>query len=135
MFDDMAEISNDIQNLAKDNHAIDVDSPDEAIDNTIFLSHVATDDALEETVEDVLETQKSFDKASMAMGGRIRQQILTDDNTVDYYHEKHDGLAVVYMVFKNQFRSIMSRGKRQNEKKDKFVHSGEVGGVQVPLKK
>ncbi len=155
---DINEISTQLQNLVNDsdqtivtNHNVDVNESaqilyagsvirglDDADAEDVLINsiNVVTSDADQEIAEDVLEDQQTFDKASMAMGGRIRQQILTDNNTVDYYHEKHDGLAVVYMVFKSQFRSIMSRGKRQNEKKkDKFVHSGEIGGVQVPLKK
>ncbi len=77
---------------------------------------------------------ESLDKASMGQGGRITQRIVTDDNTVDYYRDKPVGILTVYLALPEQFKAIMEKGKRQDsKKKDKFVHSGEVGGVQVPL--
>ena len=86
-----------------------------------------------ETV-DILEDRKDFDKASMGMGGRIKQRIETDNNTVDYYQEKPSAILTVYLALPEQFKAIMKKGKRQDSsKKDKFVNSGQVGKVQVPL--
>jgi hypothetical protein len=100
-------------------------------------------EAVEEIVEaevvdrledDVDHTQ--FKKASMGMGGRITQLIHTDDNTVEYYTEKPAAVLTIYFCLPEQFEAIMKQGKRQDpQKKDKYVHSGEVGGVQVPLVK
>lgn len=75
-----------------------------------------------------------FDKASMGMGGRIEQRITPDPNTVDYYHEKPAAVLTMYLCLPEQFEAIMKKGKRQDSsRKDKYVFSGEVGGVQVPL--
>jgi hypothetical protein len=85
-------------------------------------------------LEEVDHTQ--FDKASMGMGGRISQLITTDDNTVEYYTEKPAAVLTIYFCLPEQFEAIMKQGERQDaQKQDKFVHSGEVGGVQVPLVK
>ncbi len=76
----------------------------------------------------------SYDKASMAMGGRIQQRISQDNNTVDYYHEKPSALLVVYMALPDQFQAIISKGKRQDaSKKDKYTHSGDFAGMPIPL--
>lgn len=73
-------------------------------------------------------------KASMGMGGRIQQDILTDDNTVEYYHDKPDGILTVYLALPEQFKKITSKGKRQDARKpDKHVFSGDIGGIPVPL--
>ncbi|MHA2281519.1 MAG: hypothetical protein ACXAC5_11750 [Promethearchaeota archaeon] len=87
---------------------------------------------------DVLAEQEAnlneLDKASMGMGGRIRQTIVTDNNTVDYYHEKRSALLTVYFALPEMFKAIMKKGKRQDAtRKDKFKTSGHVGGVAVPL--
>lgn len=75
-----------------------------------------------------------FDKASMGMGGRIDQRITPDPNTVEYYHEKPAAVLTIYLCLPAQFKAIMDKGLRQDShRKDKYVFSGEVGGVQVPL--
>ena len=90
--------------------------------------------AAEPETVDILEDHKTFDKASMGMGGRIKQRIETDNNTVDYYQKEPSAILTIYLALPEQFEAIMKKGKRQDEsKKDKFVHSGKVGKVQVPL--
>jgi len=87
---------------------------------------------------DMLEQdqRQHFDKASMAAGGRIDQEIETDPNTVEYYQEKPALVLPIYLSLPGQFKHIISQGKRQDaNKKDKFIHSGQIGGVQVPLAK
>lgn len=89
-------------------------------------------------VVDILKEAKdvTIDKASMGMGGRIKQKIVIDPNSIDYYSEQPDAVFTIYMTLPAQFKVIMEKGKRQDhKKKDKFVNSGEVGGVQVPLMK
>ena len=82
--------------------------------------------------QDVVEC----DKASMAAGGRIDQNIVSDDNTVDYYHEKPDAFITFYLALPDMFEAIMKKGKRQDaSKKDKYVHSGKIGNIQIPLVK
>lgn len=88
----------------------------------------------ESTIEDRLENSISFDKASMGAGGRIVQSIVSDNNSIDYYKEKPCALLIIYFCLPEQFESIMKKGRRNDSsKKDKFVFSGEIGGVQVPL--
>lgn len=87
-------------------------------------------------VVDILEEKEneSFDKASMGQGGRIGQEIVQDNNTVDYYQEKPAGILTVYLALPDQFEAIMKKGKVQDATKpDEYVHSGKIGGVQVPL--
>jgi hypothetical protein len=87
-------------------------------------------------VVDILKGQDdiALDKASMGMGGRITQRIISDKNSIDYYRDKPDAIVTVYLALPGIFQSIMEKGQRQNEnKKDKYVHSGEIAGVQVPL--
>lgn len=86
--------------------------------------------------EEMEEPEESFDKASMGAGGRIEQEVLTDNNTVEYYKEKSSAMIVVYLALPQQFDAIMKKGKRQDaSRKDKYVHSGEIGGIQIPLTK
>jgi len=81
---------------------------------------------------DIDHTQ--FDKASIGMGGRIEQDVETDSNTVEFYKEKPSVVMPIYLALPKQFDAIMKQGKRQDaSRKDKYVNSGEVGGVQVPL--
>lgn len=85
---------------------------------------------------DILEQHKAYDKASIGMGGRIDQLIVTDENTIEYYQEKPAATLILYFALPEQFEAIMKKGKRQDsKKKDKFTFSGKVGGVQVPLAK
>lgn len=109
----------------------------------VFLANAHTDTfstgpcaaaCQEEGVIDVLQEEPQYDKASMGMGGRIAQDIVSDSNTVEYYTEKPAAVLTVYFALPEQFDSIMKKGKRQDPTKpDKFIFSGEVGGVQVPL--
>ena len=95
-------------------------------------------DSLDPDSVDMLEEQRQqeFDKASMGAGGRIDQEIETDPNTVEYYQEKPALVLPIYLSLPGQFKHIMGAGKRQDaNKKDKFIHSGQIGGVQVPLAK
>lgn len=90
-----------------------------------------------ETV-DILAAQEKdlteLDKASMGAGGRIIQEITTDENTTDYYHEKRSALLTIYFALPEMFDTIMKKGKRQDaSRKDKYKTSGHIGGVAVPL--
>lgn len=90
-----------------------------------------------ETV-DILAAQDAnlneLDKASMGAGGRISQDIVTDNNTTDYYHEKRSALLTIYFALPEMYDAIMKKGKRQDaSKKDKYKTSGHIGGVAVPL--
>lgn len=77
---------------------------------------------------------ENYAKASMAMGGRIEQRIKQDNNTVDYYHDKPSALLVIYMALPDQFKAIMSKGKRQDaSKRDRYTHSGDFAGMPIPL--
>lgn len=90
----------------------------------------------EDLVVDALSEHQAaaLDKASMGMGGRIDQRIVPDSNTVDYYHDKPTGVLTIYMALPDMFKHIMSKGVRQDaSRKDKFVHSGEVAGIPIPL--
>jgi len=84
-----------------------------------------------------LGSQEAFqdtDKASMGAGGRIDLPIVPDNNSVDYYEEKTSGVLKIYLALPEMFEKIMKAGKRQDaHKKDKFVHSGKIGDIQVPL--
>ncbi len=87
---------------------------------------------------DILAEQEAnlneLDKASMGAGGRIIQEIVTDDNTTDYYHEKRSALLTIYFALPEMYDAIMKKGKRQDaSKKDKYKTSGHIGGVAVPL--
>lgn len=75
----------------------------------------------------------TLDKATMGAGGRIIQEIYQDHNTVDYYHDKPDAILVVYFALPDQFERIMKKGRRQEPHEDKYVHSGKIGGKQIPL--
>ena len=87
-----------------------------------------------DTIDLLEEKEVDFDKASMGMGGRIDQKIHTDDNTVDYYHEKPNAILTVYLALPDQFKSIMKKGLRQDSKKeDKYIHSGKIGNISIPL--
>lgn len=77
---------------------------------------------------------QNFDKAAMGAGGRIEQEIITDPNTPEYYQEKPALILPIYLSLPEQFNHIMKQGRRQNaSKKDKYIHSGKIGGIQVPL--
>lgn len=85
---------------------------------------------------DILASQEEtkFDEASMGMGGRIGQEVIRDNNTVDYYQDKPAALLTVYLALPEQFDAIMKKGKTQDvSRPDKYIHSGEIDGVQVPL--
>jgi len=112
-----------------------VSNTDVPMDDCMELGAVADEVvAFEPETVDILEDRKDFDKASMGMGGRIKQRIKTDGNTVDYYHEKPSAILTVYLALPEQYKAIMKKGKRQDSsKKDKFINSGQVGKVQVPL--
>ena len=82
--------------------------------------------------EDIDHTQ--FDKASIGMGGRIEQKMEVDTNTVDFYKKEPSVVMPIYLALPAQFKAIMKKGLRQDaSRKDDNVHSGEIGGVQVPL--
>lgn len=102
----------------------DFSSADFSFDDSIDF-----DDSIEQIKE-----EKVFEKASMAAGGRIKQPIVQDDNTVDYYEEKPSAILKVYFAFSEQFNHIMGKGKIQNpEKKDKFIKTGKIGDSLIPL--
>lgn len=90
-----------------------------------------------ETVDILAEKEADLtdlDKASMGQGGRIEQQILTDDNTTDYYHKDRSALLTIYFALPEMYEAILKKGRRQDAtRKDKYKMSGKVGGVQVPL--
>lgn len=74
------------------------------------------------------------DKASIGAGGRIEQDIIVDPNTPEFYNEKPDATLTVYLALPELFKQIMSKGRRQDaNRKDKYVHSGELNGAQIPL--
>lgn len=83
---------------------------------------------------DAAVDDRDFDKASMGMGGRIVQSILTDHNSVDYYVEKPSALLVIYFALPALFDAIIEKGKRQDAgRKDRHILSGDVAGIPVPL--
>lgn len=88
---------------------------------------------------DEIVSQSNLDalnNAAMGAGGRIEQEIITDPNTVEYYQEKPAAVLILYMALPALFQAIMAKGKRQDaSRKDKYVNSAEIGGVQVPLMK
>ncbi len=85
-------------------------------------------------LEDHKQDLKNIDKASMGQGGRINQRIISDDNTIDYYHEKPSAILTIYMALPEMFKMIVNKGKRQDStRKDKFIYSGKVNDIQVPL--
>lgn len=105
---------------------------EEKTDGGICLNDVEVGVTVE--TQDIMEQHVTFDKASMGMGGRIEQGIIPDRNTVDYYHEKPDAILTIYMALPEQFDAIMSKGRRSDSGiKDKYIYSGKVGGIQVPL--
>lgn len=70
----------------------------------------------------------------MAAGGRITQEIKTDCNTVDYYEEKPAAVLRIYLASTEQFEAIMKKGEKQDAgKSDKYIHSGKIGSITVPL--
>lgn len=70
----------------------------------------------------------------MGAGGRILQKIVQDENTVKYYRKKPSAILTVYLALPEMFDAIMGKGPRQDpHKKDKFIASGKIGGIQVPL--
>jgi len=112
--------------------SIDVSCPD----NSNFqaeeecVANLSTRDILNEQAVDL----SSLEQASMGAGGRIRQTIVTDDNSTDYYHTERSALLVIYFALPEMFDVIMTKGKRQDHtKKDKYKKSGEIGGIAVPL--
>lgn len=103
---------------------------DGRVEKTAFCLGVDTIDALAQS-ENV---NQKFDQASMGMGGRIKQEIITDENTVDYYHDKPSALLVIYLVLPEQFKAILDKGKRQTgENKDEYVCTGNLDGKLIPL--
>lgn len=94
------------------------------------IEEVETVDILADREADLTD----LDKASMGAGGRILQEITTDENTTDYYHEKRSALLTIYFALPEMYDAIMKKGKRQDaSKKDKYKTSGHIGGVAVPL--
>lgn len=79
------------------------------------------------------EPEKEFEKVSMAAGGRIEQLIVPDNNTIDYYFDKPSAILMIYFAFSDQFNHIINQGKRNSKKKDKYINSGAISGIQVPL--
>ena len=80
------------------------------------------------------EHRQDLDQAAMGMGGRIIQEITTDNNTVAYYKDKPDAILTIYLSLPDMFDSIMKKGKRQDiNKKDRFKVSGDIAGIPVPL--
>ena len=113
---------------------------DEMTTKGIPLSKTITDPEEVEAPEtvDVLAEKEAdltdLDKASMGQGGRIAQQIVTDHNTVDYYHKDRSALLTIYFALPEMYDAILKKGRRQDAtRKDKYKMSGKVGGVQVPL--
>lgn len=108
-------------------------STNEGYGETIEAGDVV--DILDSRFDDQEEVDDTdLDKASMGMGGRIEQNITTDNNTVEYYKEKPSVILTVYMALPEQFEAIMKRGKRQDSsREDRHLHSGDVGGVPIPL--
>lgn len=120
----------------------------ESSDNARFTQNRVAED-VEDTVDDMLAQKgldtvdilaeqeanlNELDKASMGAGGRITQEIVTDDNTTDYYHEKRSALLTIYFALPEMYDAIMKKGRRQDaSKKDKYKTSGHIGGVAVPL--
>jgi len=103
----------------------------ESLENALVESSLCDVDSVD--MLDQIQHQE-FDKASMGAGGRIEQEIITDPNTPEYYQKEPALVLPIYLALPEQFEHIMSRGRRQDASKaDKYIHSGEVGGVQVPL--
>lgn len=98
----------------------DVNRLDEV--NTCFLAATAEIDT------------SNMDQASMGAGGRIGQDIIYDNNTVEYYQEKPVAILTIYLALPEMFEAITKKGRRQDAtRKDKYKTSGHVGGVAVPL--
>lgn len=103
----------------------------------------AIDNLLADGVDDLEMTMGSLDadvdtshmdQASMGAGGRIGQDIISDNNTVEYYQEKPAAILTVYLALPEMFEVITKRGRRQDAShKDEFKMSGHIGGVPVPL--
>lgn len=88
---------------------------------------------VEEVIVEEVDTSH-MDKASMGAGGRIGQDIVSDNNTVEYYQEKPAAILTVYLALPEMFETITKRGKRQDAShKDAYKTSGHIGGVAVPL--
>ena len=115
--------SDELQGYSEENMTV--------IDQRHFASDVV--DILESNTDAEVD-DTDLDKASMGMGGRIEQNITTDNNTVEYYKEKHSAVLTIYMALPEQFEAIIKRGKRQDaSREDRHLHSGDIGGVPVPL--
>jgi len=96
--------------------------------NNFAMSPNETVDILEESYHETV------DKASMGAGGRIVQNIMSDNNTVEYYHEKPDAVLTIYLALPKQFERIMKKGiKGKETKEDRHIHSGDIGGKPIPL--
>ncbi len=111
------------------------DSAPEAKYGTCRNVHSA-DTSYKEHVIDTLgsDHMDEHDQASMGAGGRISQDIMTDSNTVDFYQDKPALVLPIYMALPELYKSIMSQGRKQEDgKQDKYIHSGKIGGVQIPL--
>lgn len=112
------------------------DNYNEVLDNTLDDAPAA--DSLccfvdEDTKSEAID-HTQFDKASIGMGGRIEQEIKVDSDTIEFYKKEPSVIMPIYLALPEQFKAIMSRGKRQDASRtDRYVHSGEVGGIQVPL--
>ena len=77
---------------------------------------------------------QEVDKASMGMGGRITQRIVTDVNSVDYYKSEPSAVLTIYFALPAMFKKIMKHGPRQHgENRDAKVEVAELCGVAVPL--
>jgi len=75
-----------------------------------------------------------LDQASMGAGGRIGQDIVYDNNTVEYYQDKPSAILTIYLALPEMFKTITKSGKRQNKsRKDKYTQSAHIGGVAIPL--
>jgi len=109
-------------------------SSGDTIGSTSFCNAIQSD--LNSLEEDASDLREDFDKAAMGAGGRIQQQIITDTNSVDYYKDKPSAIMTIYMCLPDQFKQIMKKGRRQDAKrKDRYILSGEIGGMQIPLMK
>jgi len=85
-------------------------------------------------LEEHEDAETDLSNASMGQGGRINQKIVTDNNTVEYYHNEPSAVLTIYFALPGVFDNIMKKGKRQDKNRpDKYKMSGKVGKVQVPL--
>lgn len=127
------DINADENNVTFLSQSAEVTSHDSASCNLVadVSDTIETVDILEEQAKDLTE----LDKASMGQGGRITQRIVTDNNTVDYYHKERSALLTIYLALPDMFKAIMDRGKRQSDdaRNDPYKKSGMNAGTPVPL--